>query len=238
MCVCVCGGGSGSVVYLLFPFLVTSQFYLGYDDSTSILRNNLSTNHVFKDQQKNLTPTAPCVIKRLKKKVKKWNNNFIKGPNGRGAPEWKQSIKNIFVRLTQLDTDNPAERKQDWRKDLERAAAETKSKLRKERKTNKTHPRIYKLITKETRRKASPRVTWLREKAHAWLQYISVHREAREESWYPKQAIQVAHQIFLDGSGIKKCFKKFVNYLKNRTKRKKTVIADLLKKHEAAMGLY
>ena len=196
---------------------------------------DLSINHVFKDQQKKLIPIAQWVIKCCKK----WNNKFIKGRKRRGAKGWKQSMKNIFVRLTQLDTDNPAEQKKNWREDLATAAAETVDKLCWDRKTNKwIHQNIYELIQAEKNRKGSPRPRWLREKAHAWLQYISVNHETREDSWYPKHAIQVAHQIFLNRSGIKDCFKKFVEYLEERTQGEKTAIADLLEKHKAAMGLY
>ena len=219
MCVCArarARGGS-SFVYLLFPFFTTSQFNLGY---------------VFKDHQQKII----AIARRLKPSVIEWNKNFSKGPNGRGATEWKQSMKNNFVHLTQLDTNNPAIQKNKWREDLATAAAQTVDKLCQDWETNKAHKGIYESIQREKKRKGSPRCPWLREKAHAWLQ--SVPPEAREESWYPKHAIQVAHQIFLNRSGIKECFKAFVGYLDKRTAGKETLIADLLKKHKAAMGLY
>ena len=105
-----------------------------------------------------------------------WNEEF-RFSEGRGTAVWKQVLKNKFVHLTQFASRNPRQRKQ-WTKELVTAANLAVEKIcpdwQTEEKDRAIRNLIYKTIQTAIKKKKSPRADWLKEKACAWLQYISL----------------------------------------------------------------
>ena len=137
-------------------------------------------------------------------------------------------MKKIFVKLTQLDCPHPAVQKKQWQTDLKKAGNETIAAVCPDWPTDPAHRATYDLICKEMNREKSPRPDWLREAAFSWLE--SLPGGFQNTSWYPDDAIRVAHQLFLRGSAK---FQTFINALKNR---KSSAILELIEAHEAAPG--
>ena len=167
------------------------------------------------------------ILVRIRSSVIKWNDELICNEVGR-SKKWKQILKKIFVKLTQLDCPHPAVQKKQWQTDLKKAGNETIAAVCPDWPTDPAHRATYDLICKEMNREKSPRPDWLREAAFSWLE--SLPGGFQNTSWYPDDAIRVAHQLFLRGSAK---FQTFINALKNR---KSSAILELIEAHEAAPG--
>ena len=156
-------------------------------------------------------PQQICLVTiahQLKPIVIKWNSEFHCS-GVRGATEWKQLLKNNFVYLTQFASDHPGTRKKWWKADLTTAATQAIAKMCPNWPTNPTERVTYNLILQAARKTSSPRQDWLREKAYTWLKCLPP--ELQTSIWYPDHAIEVAHQLFLNGSGK---FHSFMKHLK------------------------
>ena len=131
-----------------------------------------------------------------------------------------QLLKKFFLYLTRFGCDDPDKRKKHWREDLATAADQAVLQICPNWATNTRDRAIFNLIEKAKQRKQSPRQEWLREKAYAWLKWLPP--ELQQPAWYPGHAIQVAHHLFLSGSG------KFHVFLKHLRQRKNLKIIYLI----------
>ena len=156
-----------------------------------------------------------------------WNPG-LSGSGVRGTAEWMQSLKDNFLQLTRFTSDDPGKRKRQWREDLTAAADQTVLEMCPDWATNLRDRAIFDLIEKTKQRKKSPRQEWLREKAYAWLKWLPP--ELQQQDWYPGHAIQVAHHLFLSGSG------KFDVFLKHLRQRNNLKIIFLIRSHEGMLA--
>ena len=78
-----------------------------------------------------------------------WNAGYRssgdRGVNTRGTSDWKQTYKNHFVYLTQFASDNPCQRKRQWKQDLVKAAELTVNEICPHWKTKTTDRVTYNL---------------------------------------------------------------------------------------------
>ena len=139
-----------------------------------------------------------------------------------------QSLKDNFLQLTRFTSDDPGKRKRQWREDLTAAADQTVLEMCPDWANNPRDRAIFDLIEKTKQRKKSPRQEWLREKAYAWLKWLPP--ELQQQDWYPGHAIQVAHHLFLSGSG------KFDVFLKHLRQRNNLKIIFLIRSHEGMLA--
>lgn len=158
----------------------------------------------------------------------KWNDEIRPSKTRTAGHEWKQLLKNKFVFLTQFESTEPSKQKKKWREDLVRAAKETVAEICPDWASEPADHAAYDLIMKEINKTKNPRQAWLSEKAYAWLKCPPP--EIERMSWYPGHAIQVAHQLFLNGGG------KFASFMKYLEKQKNPAIKDLIQAHAATMS--
>ena len=164
---------------------------------------------------------------RIQPSVIKWYDELSCKEIGK-VKKWKQILKKIFVKLTQLACANPAVQKKEWQADLEHAGKETIVIVCPDWQTDPAHQATYECILKEMYPKRSPRRDWLQETACTWLE--SLPGEFQNAGWYPDEAIRIAHQVFLRGST------KFPAFIKTLRKRKSPIILRLIKAWEATPG--
>ena len=184
-----------------------------------------------KERKESVVPRILAVsqIKELIPQLRKSVIDWIPKPTPHcRVGKWKQVLKNKFVYLTQFS--NQGCRQQFWKIDLEKAAQQTVKETCPQWKVGSNHAdratydKIQEELAKLSRR--NPRQDWLFEKAYCWLKSSSP--EMRNAVWYPQQAIQVAHALFVSTGK----FVSFKKYLNHKSRRRQSPIDKLLEAYE------
>ena len=109
----------------------------------------------------------------------------------------KELLKYKFMLLNQF---GEGERSKEWRNDLQHVGGEITRQLCPNWKTDPDDRKIFDVFKKNVELLRCPRQDWFKPKVYKWLKEGEARRVAAKTpsiAWYPHNAIQVAHHIFL-----------------------------------------
>ena len=200
------------------------------------------SNHIAISQNRQAKNIAD-IGKELMRNVIMWNAGFRSPERTKGTPEWKQALKNNFIYITQLVAPDPYKEKKKWAKHLERARDLTIEEICPRWQTEAQQctkcRKICGIVNNAIEKKKNPRAAWLTEQAYRWLQSLEIQKahsrqlfiQIETHTFPPKQAIQIAHHVFLRGSG------KLDSFVKHLKKKNCPMISQLINAHHGTVGI-